>query len=268
MPDSPLSIVASVTGILTFVVAIILGLYARAQAMNTLRKSEDDILNALREAFEFLCETAMLEDHEIASRNLGTGQHAITGAVRSIIVEMYSLGCRTTRTLLKLLDQSRVRRMSEWTREREDILRHSRRMEVLRFKMFYSQILMLSTKIDSVEEELKDGIGKLLHNQQPRVTPTSTSPLDNSEMISHQSMEVNQFPVRTLFDSAYNALSSEEVQYYEKRLQLPSKSMCRLREILQLSSQIADQHRKSRWTLVLRDGRRVVVSELLTRWLG
>jgi hypothetical protein len=76
MVDSPLSINASVLGILTFVVAVIRGLYARALSLGKLIESDDEIYQVAMAACQMLDETITLEQHMLATLRPGSNGHS------------------------------------------------------------------------------------------------------------------------------------------------------------------------------------------------
>jgi hypothetical protein len=95
MGDSPLSITASVTGILTFIVAIILWFFAHAQSLRRVDNFNAEMLRTISGA-KMLDELTKASDHHHGSKSLSS---AIT---REVIVDMYKLGLRVTLRIINL----------------------------------------------------------------------------------------------------------------------------------------------------------------------
>jgi hypothetical protein len=109
--DSPLSITASVIGILTFIVAVIIGFYARLQGLNALRAVDDEIIQVLRTTIESFHDTRTLGEYIMRASNPGTGNHG--KMIRSVIEEMFALSFQNSLALIKLLRNTRIWRISQ-----------------------------------------------------------------------------------------------------------------------------------------------------------
>lgn len=72
--DSLLSVTASVIRILKFILALIIGFYARLQALKVLRKIDHEIVQAIRSAQQSFEETRMLEEYIIEELYSQTGK--------------------------------------------------------------------------------------------------------------------------------------------------------------------------------------------------
>lgn len=143
--DSPLSITASVTGILTFIVAIILGLYARALSLGKFIRIDYEILDEFIAVLGNLKETKMLEERLRASQILQASESPYTRFTESgMVLDMYRLDLKSLLTLFQLLNHSRVRRSAEWESKRGNVRQQSRKVEGLKSKIHYTQILGLS----------------------------------------------------------------------------------------------------------------------------
>lgn len=144
MEDSPLSIAASVIGILTFVVAIILWCFAQAQSLRRLDTFDTEMTRAIFGATEFLREAKMLDEFTKAPNHPHSGNPLSSDITREVIVDMYKLGLHITLRIIKLLYSNDALRMTLWENEREEVFRQCSEMDRLRTKMFYSCTLTLS----------------------------------------------------------------------------------------------------------------------------
>ena len=109
--DSPLSIAGNIIGILTFVVALIAGVYARMIWLKSKIQSDMDIVEACYSLLRYLAQTALLDK---ASK---PGDCNFDKSLE----ELYSVEVQLAMEFTRLAKLSTVRRIREWNKEQPRI---------------------------------------------------------------------------------------------------------------------------------------------------
>lgn len=136
--DSPLSITASVIGILTFVVAGIISFYARVQALSAVMRIDSEIIQTLETALVAFLDARTLGEYIIEPTNDSDI------LAHSVVEEMFFLSFCDIIALLLLLEQTRLWRLSEWASRREGFARRSAKIGALGSRMICFQFVLLS----------------------------------------------------------------------------------------------------------------------------
>jgi hypothetical protein len=146
--DSPLSIAASVIGILTFAVALLLGVYARAIQVNQIINSLNSIGDEIRELGERAAKSVMeieklrkgilgsinIKD-ENADELLDTFTHSCTLILKNLI------------SLNGLIGQPTPTLVSRWEDRRDEIRKNTAEIESLKSKIYNIQLLLISKQV-------------------------------------------------------------------------------------------------------------------------
>jgi hypothetical protein len=155
--DSPLSIAASITGILTFVAAVVAGFYAHAISLRNAIDTQAEIYTAL-EKIEFLeTETDMLNNSYLASqirqpeRKYGSGDFKyFQGLYRDSLQRMRMMDRELRDSAARVTGGSRHDRMSRvkaaanWMAARDHIHRDIEERKAESTRIFQIQLAMLS----------------------------------------------------------------------------------------------------------------------------
>lgn len=155
--DSPLSIAASITGILTFVAAVVAGFYARAIGLKSAIDTQAEVSLAL-EKIDFLeSETDMLNNAFLASqirhpdRKYGNGDFKyFQGLYANSLHRMRAMDhdMRTTATLVTGENQyervSRVKLAANWMAFRDRLHKQIEERKAESSRIFQIQLAMLS----------------------------------------------------------------------------------------------------------------------------
>ncbi|KAM3074206.1 hypothetical protein ACMFMG_002973 [Clarireedia jacksonii] len=175
MSDSPLSIAASITGLLTFVAAVVAGFYAHA--LLGLRDAIDaplEISNALDKIYHLETETDMLNNAYCASkirqpdREYGTGDFKyFQGLYVQSLGRMRTMD-RELRRSAELIDigenrhdrVSRMKTSAAWMASRARILRDIEERKAESTRIFQIQLAMLSAKLDELSYHQNHHNGK------------------------------------------------------------------------------------------------------------
>jgi len=143
--DSPLSITASVTGILTFVVAVALGFYARALSLREALRIDYRIIEAVAQYSQNLNSAVLVGKFVEESLKQSRPQdHDDTVNLRGAFVEMFALELTSCIRLLLLLNSSRIQRLEEWENTRRQVLQRSNEAAALKSRITYIQTMMIS----------------------------------------------------------------------------------------------------------------------------
>jgi hypothetical protein len=143
--DSPLSITASVTGIMTFVAAVALGLYARALSLREALRIDYHIIEAVSQYSQNMNGTVLLGKFVKESlKQSGRQSQGDFMDLRRTYVEMFVLELRNSICLILLLRSSRIRRFAEWEHTKRQVLQRSGEAAALKSRITYTQIMMLS----------------------------------------------------------------------------------------------------------------------------
>jgi hypothetical protein len=155
--DSPLSIAASITGILTFVAAVVAGFYAHAISLKNAIDTQAEVSSAL-EKIDFLeTETNMLNNAYVASRirqpnrKYGSGDFKyFQGLYAQSLDRMRKLdrGLRKSATLVtggnRYDKMSRVKTAATWMASRDRIHKEIEERKAESSRIFQIQLAMLS----------------------------------------------------------------------------------------------------------------------------
>ncbi|KAF7883315.1 uncharacterized protein EAF02_005235 [Botrytis sinoallii] len=163
MSDSPLSIAASITGLLTFVAAVIAGFYAHALGLRDAVDTQAEISIALDKIYLLETETDMLNNAYLASlirqpdRKYGAGDFKYFQGLYVQSLERMRVMDRELRTSAELVTKgdgygrmSRVKRKAAWMASRARIQRDIDERKTESMRIFQIQLAMLSAKIDEL----------------------------------------------------------------------------------------------------------------------
>ncbi|QSZ33278.1 hypothetical protein DSL72_002866 [Monilinia vaccinii-corymbosi] len=182
MSDSPLSIAASVTGLLTFVAAVVAGFYAHALGLRDAIDTQAEISSALDKIYLLETETDMLNNAYLASRirqpdrKYGTGDFKYFQGLYVHSLERMRAMDRELRNGAELVTKgdgygriSRVKRKAAWMASRARIQRDIDERKTESIRIFQIQLAMLSAAMHDIAsiDDLKDG-SKLERNQEGR----------------------------------------------------------------------------------------------------
>ncbi|KAH6683405.1 hypothetical protein B0J14DRAFT_467487 [Halenospora varia] len=163
LSDSPLSIAANITGILTFAGAIFAGFYARAVSLRNAIDTQAEIASAL-EKIDFLeTETNMLNNAYLASQIRHPGRQYGKGDF-NYFQNLYSQSLQRMRRLDRGLRKdaeiitggtsydkiSRVKTAANWMASRNRIHHDIEERKAESQRIFQIQLAMLSAKIDEL----------------------------------------------------------------------------------------------------------------------
>jgi hypothetical protein len=141
--DSPLSITASVVGILTFVAAVVFGIYAHAlwlrQEFQRLIAVDDEILRTLQKFYQSLEETLLVDEILQELENYNSNRN-----LERTLTQMYILHIRNTYSLEKFLGETLMEKRKRWAKEQNNIWKNLSKVESLRSRLFYIQLSYLS----------------------------------------------------------------------------------------------------------------------------
>ncbi|KAM0128292.1 hypothetical protein ACHAP3_008344 [Botrytis cinerea] len=172
MSDSPLSIAASITGLLTFVAAVMAGFYAHALGLRDAVDTQAEISSALDKIYLLETETDMLNNAYLASlirqpdRKYGTGDFKYFQGLYVQSLERMRVMDRELRTSAELVTKgdgygriSRVKRKAAWMASRARIQRDIDERKTESIRIFQIQLAMLSAVKDNKVsiDDLKDG---------------------------------------------------------------------------------------------------------------
>jgi hypothetical protein len=139
--DSPLSIAASVIGILTFAVAILLGFYARAiqwgRSVEQLGKLDDEIVEMGLAASQSFSETLEFQKHVAGNSNPEPFWH-------DILTDMFYLNMKTLSRTTWILKQDTLVKMTEWDKQRGSMIKDMAEVKGLQSKRQTVQLVKLS----------------------------------------------------------------------------------------------------------------------------
>lgn len=155
--DSPLSIAASITGILTFVAAVLAGFYAHAISLKNVIDTQAEVSSAL-EKIDFLeTETNMLNNAYLASqvrhpeRNFGSGDFKYFHGLYGHSLERMRVLDRELREYATLITGenrydkiSRVKSAAAWVKARERVRRAIEERKAESTRIFQIQLAILS----------------------------------------------------------------------------------------------------------------------------
>lgn len=157
MSDSPLSIAASITGLLTFVAAVVAGFYAHALGLRDAIDTQAEISSALDKIYLLETETDMLNNAYLASlirqpdRKYGTGDFKYFQGLYVQSLERMRVMNRELRTSAELVTKgdgygriSRVKRKAAWMASRARIQRDIDERKTESIRIFQIQLAMLS----------------------------------------------------------------------------------------------------------------------------
>jgi len=143
--DSPLAITTSVIDILTFVVAVALGFYARALSLREALQVDYRIIEAVAQYSQNMNSAVLLGKFVEESLKQSRAQdHDDTLNLRETFVEMFSLELTNSIRLLLLLKSSRIQRLAEWDNTRRQVLQRSNEVAALKSRITYIQTMMIS----------------------------------------------------------------------------------------------------------------------------
>ncbi|KAI9644126.1 hypothetical protein NHQ30_007479 [Ciborinia camelliae] len=161
MPDSPLSIAASITGLLTFVAAVVAGFYAHALGLRDAIDTQAEISSALDKIYLLETETDMLNNAYLASlirqpdRKYGTGDFKYFQGLYVQSLERMRVMDRDLRTSAESVTKgdgygriSRVKRKAAWMASRTRIQRDIDERKTESIRIFQIQLAMLSAAKD------------------------------------------------------------------------------------------------------------------------
>ncbi|TVY93230.1 hypothetical protein LAWI1_G002000, partial [Lachnellula willkommii] len=161
--DSPLSIAASLTGILTFVFAVTAGFYARAISLRSAIDTQAEV-SSLLEKIDFLeTETDMLNNAYLASqirhphRTYGTGDFKyFQGLYSQSLHRMRGMDRELRRAAAHVTGgnsydkMSRVKTAANWMASRNQMHKNIEERKAESSRIFQIQLAMLSAKIDEL----------------------------------------------------------------------------------------------------------------------
>ncbi|TVY44517.1 hypothetical protein LSUB1_G002911, partial [Lachnellula subtilissima] len=161
--DSPLSIAASLTGILTFVFALTAGFYARAISLRSAIDTQAEV-SSLLEKIDFLeTETDMLNNAYLASqirhphRTYGTGDFKyFQGLYNQSLQRMRAMDRELRRAAAHVTGgnsydkMSRVKTAANWMASRNQMHKNIEERKAESSRIFQIQLAMLSAKIDEL----------------------------------------------------------------------------------------------------------------------
>ncbi|KAM5376881.1 hypothetical protein ACJZ2D_005225 [Fusarium nematophilum] len=147
--DSPLSVTASVVGILTFVIALIAGVYARAIWLMSKIKSDLDIAETCSSLVERLRQTTRLEKSVFdANPSEQDGE----------VIALYLQEIELAAVLIRVARQSPVRRMREWNKEQQNMIQGLRYIDNshnnIRWLQLQAHLYRVSAKVDTILEQI------------------------------------------------------------------------------------------------------------------
>ncbi|APA16147.1 hypothetical protein sscle_16g109170 [Sclerotinia sclerotiorum 1980 UF-70] len=189
MSDSPLSIAASITGLLTFVAAVVAGFYAHALGLRDAIDTQAEISSALDKIYLLETETDMLNNAYLASlirqpdRKYGTGDFKYFQGLYVRSLERMRVMDRELRMSAELVTKgdgygriSRVKRKAAWMASRARIQRDIDERKTESIRIFQIQLAMLSAKIDELSYHQNN------HNATCNVMLANTGDLSNGIM--------------------------------------------------------------------------------------
>lgn len=140
--DSPLSIAASVIGILTFAVAILLGVYARTiqlnQIINSLNRADDEIREMIERTVQFVEEIEKLRKDV-----LDPGNTKDDGELFATFTRVCCLLLQNQILLGGFISQPTAI-LSRWEAQRNELGRNIVAIEGLQSKIYNIQLLLIS----------------------------------------------------------------------------------------------------------------------------
>ncbi|KAF8855152.1 hypothetical protein BDZ45DRAFT_706242 [Acephala macrosclerotiorum] len=162
-PDSPLSIAASITGILTFVAAVVAGFYAHAVSLKNAIDTQAEVASAL-EKIDFLeTETNMLNNAYLASqirhpeRKYGSGDFKYFHGLYGQSLERMRTMDRELQKFATLITGgnrydkvSRVKSAAAWMTARDRVHKAIEERKAESTRIFQIQLAILSAKIDEL----------------------------------------------------------------------------------------------------------------------
>ncbi|KUJ17939.1 uncharacterized protein LY89DRAFT_745984 [Mollisia scopiformis] len=162
--DSPLSIAASITGILTFVAAVVAGFYAHAVSLKNAIDTQAEVSSAL-EKIDFLeTETNMLNNAYLASQirhpernKYGSGDFKYFHGLYGQSLERMRIKDRELRKTATLIagssrydKVSRVKSAALWMTARDRVHKAIQERKAESSRIFQIQLAILSAKIDEL----------------------------------------------------------------------------------------------------------------------
>jgi hypothetical protein len=141
--DSPLSIAASVIGILTFAVALLLGVYARViqlnQAVNRLTRTDDEIREMMERMALSTKEVETLKKNALDSHDIKD-----EGGIFVILTRVCFLLLKNYISANIILNQQIIIMSSRWEAQRDEFRENMVEIEGLRSKISTIQLLRIS----------------------------------------------------------------------------------------------------------------------------
>jgi uncharacterized membrane protein len=146
--DSSLSIAASVIGILTFAVALLLGVYARTIQVNQIINSLNSIGDEIRELSD-RTKKSIVEIEKLRKGILGSIKIKDENAdeLYATFKHLYILILKNAIFLYGLIGQSIPTLVSRWEDRRDEVRKTSAEIESLKSKIYDIQLLLISKQV-------------------------------------------------------------------------------------------------------------------------
>ncbi|PMD54164.1 uncharacterized protein K444DRAFT_618617 [Hyaloscypha bicolor E] len=229
--DSPLSIAASVIGILTFAVAILLGIYARviqlSQGVHRLIKLDDEIKEIVFASARSLGETGDSQDDALDASRWGPD------FVREdFLLPMYLLDLKTFAHTCWILKQSTLLKMSEWDDRRVGIIKDRAEVEEFRSRRRMMQMSKLCRKIDDLERIITKGFEETRIKLED-ITRSVTSSVSVLQNVPNTAANNSNDDGDNLSNDILLAERGIQTSFKRAMQQLDSESHEKLREVFQ-----------------------------------